>query len=41
MGYKVQEKIALLFLLEKNVGRALISVEDLRQSKNQSRYHKR
>jgi len=27
----MQEKIALAFVLEKNVGKAFISVEDLRQ----------
>jgi len=40
-SYKFQEKIALPFVLEKNVGKALVSVEDLRQSWNQSRYNKR
>jgi len=29
-SYKLQEKIVLPFLVEKNVGKALISVEDLR-----------
>ena len=40
-SYKFHENIALLFVLETNVGKALISVEDLRQSKNQSRHNKR
>jgi len=31
-SYKSQEKIALPFAADKNVGNALISVEDLRQS---------
>ena len=29
-SFKFQEKIALLFVLEKNVGKALIYIEDLR-----------
>ena len=33
-SYKFQEKIALPFALEKNVGKALISVEDVKQSQN-------
>jgi len=31
-SYKFQEKIALPFVLEKNVGKALISVEEQKQS---------
>jgi len=31
-SYKFQEKIALPFVVEKNVGTPLVSAEDLRQS---------
>ena len=31
-SYKLQEKIAWPFVFEKNVGKSLISVEDLKQS---------
>jgi len=40
-SYKFQEQIAFLFVLDKNEGKALISVEDLRQSKKQCRHTKR
>ena len=40
-SYKVQETMALPFVVERNVAKALISVENLRQSWNQSRHHKR
>ena len=36
-----QEKIALPFVVEKNVGLSLISVEDLRQSQHHRRHHKK
>jgi len=38
--YKFQETITLQFVVERIVAKALISIEDLRQSQNQSR-HKR
>jgi len=40
-SYNIQETIALQFVLEKHVGKAFIFVENLRQSWNQSRHHKR
>jgi len=40
-SYKFQEKIALSFVVERNVAKALIYIEDLRQSQNQSRHHKK
>ena len=40
-SYKFQEKIALPFVVEKNVETPLVSAEDLRQSQNQIRHHKK